>query len=116
MSPSPGTHSRVGRGHGGASEHQPAHEGGRAAFSFIKSRPGGRPDDLWGRALSPGGSCPGGRGGPSPACALAWPEAGGRQRGAAGHKEARPLRQKGLPVQEGAPPNPGAGRRKLELA
>lgn len=71
MSPSSGTHARTGPGHEGASQHQSAHEGCRAAFSFIKSLPGGRPDDLWGFALSLGGSCPGGLRDPSTACAPA---------------------------------------------
>lgn len=108
MSPSPSTHARAGPGHAGASQHQPAHEGGQAEFSFIKFRPGGRLGDLWDCALSPGGSCPGGLRGPSPANAPARPEAGQRWRGAAGHKEARPLRQNGLRVQEGASPQPGS--------
>lgn len=93
--------------------------GRRGCFSFIKSRPGGRRDDLWGCALPPGCFCPGGREakGPEP---RVCPDPGPRR---AGHGEGQRVVKRiahsgGTDSRSGRelPPNPGERRRKLELA
>lgn len=110
MSPSPGTHASASR------QQQPAHEGGPAAFSFIKSRPGGCPDDLWDCALSPGCRCPAGRGARAPRTPPARPEAAGDGEGRRVIKRLAHYGRTGSGSGRELPPNPGETRRKLELA
>ena len=112
----PGSHWAPARGSLGASARA---RGRRGCFSFIKSRPGGRRDDLWGCALPPGCFCPGGRKakGPEP---RVCPHPGPRQ---AGHGEVQRVVNRiahsggtDSRSRRELPPNPGERRRKLELA
>lgn len=104
MPPFPGTHVRVGPGHPGASQHQPAHEGCWAAFSFIKSRPGGRQMIYGAARYRPAASVPEGS---SPACVPDQPRRAGHGGGQRGKKRLAHSGKTGSGSRRELPPQPG---------